>query len=322
MAADLGAWTSTAVTAARMYYERGLTQEQIGDELGLTRWKINRLLAQAREAGIVHIEIVPPDGEEQDLAAAVRDHYGLLDCVITPPMDDDAGQLAEVGRAASRYLAELPTPPSTLAVSWGRTMSAVAEHIPEGWANGVHVVLANGALSRSYAPTGAAGIAESIAAAAGGTAEILPGPAISEQANTRELLESDRAIAQVLEPARQARVAIFGLGALGRDSVLVRSGYLTEAELDELQRRGAVGDVLGRFVDAEGQIVDDDLDARVLGLTRDDLQAKEHAIGVAAGRSKRDVIAAALAGGWINVLVTDRHNAHFLLKYAGEDGPT
>lgn len=317
---DQQTWVTDAVRAARLYYHAGLTQEEVGRRLGLTRWKVNRLLAQARESGIVRIEIVPPKGGLfRELEEQLVDRYPLRDCVVVPPMGDDQADLDEVGRAAASYLTNLRTPPGSIAVSWGQTMGAMAENIPDGWADGVEVVLANGGLSRSYAPTGAAGIAERLAEAGSGTADLVPGPAISELASTRELLEADRAVAQVLEAARAAPIAIFGLGALTRDSVLVRSDYLEPEEIDHLEARGAVGDVLGRFIGRDGQIVDSELDARTLGLTRSDLQAKELSIGVAAGPSKAAISAAAVIGGWVTTLITDANTARALLSESNEE---
>jgi deoxyribonucleoside regulator len=311
---------SDTVRAARLYYTSQLTQAQVGERLGLTRWKVNRLLAEARETGIVRIEVVTSSSELEELAECLRDAYELVDCVVVPaPLDDDRQGLEGVGRAAAAYLAGLSPPPAILAVSWGRTMDIVSRHVPAGWTSGIRVVLANGALSRTSAPTGAAGIAERIAAAGAGTAEILPGPAICARADTRALLERDEAVAQVLDPARRAPVAIFGLGALSIGSVLVRSHYLDAADVEALRSRGAVGDILGRFVNSDGDICDLDLDARTLALTRADLRSKELAIGVAAGTRKRDIVAAALTGEWVNVLVTDEQNARNLLG-RGEHG--
>jgi deoxyribose-phosphate aldolase len=47
-----------ALRAARLYYDDGKTQDQIGELLSITRWKAGRLLALARDTGIVSISIV------------------------------------------------------------------------------------------------------------------------------------------------------------------------------------------------------------------------------------------------------------------------
>ncbi len=60
-----------SVRAAALYYQQGLTQSEIGDRLGYSRVKISRVLAMAREQGILEIRVkVPADwhsGLEADL---------------------------------------------------------------------------------------------------------------------------------------------------------------------------------------------------------------------------------------------------------------
>ena len=72
------------VRAAELYYDENKTQDEIGALLGISRWKAGRLLTQARESGIVRIEIVHPRarrlGLERDLCA----RFGLADAVIVP----------------------------------------------------------------------------------------------------------------------------------------------------------------------------------------------------------------------------------------------
>src|SRR5690606_25073840 len=61
------------VRAAELYYDDNKTQDEIGALLGITRWKVGRLLTQARQSGIVRIDIVHPRarrlGLERDLSA-------------------------------------------------------------------------------------------------------------------------------------------------------------------------------------------------------------------------------------------------------------
>ena len=91
-------------------------------------------------------------------------------------------------------------------------------------------------------------------------------PAILGHAATRVALEQDPTIAGVLALGRRAPVICFGMGAVVPDSVLVQSGFVTEAEQAALRAKGAVGDILSRYIDAEGNIVDPELDARTIGL--------------------------------------------------------
>ncbi|MGB8461693.1 MAG: sugar-binding domain-containing protein, partial [Priestia megaterium] len=75
----------------------------------------------------------------------------------------------------------------------------------------------------------------------------------------------------------------------------------------------AVGDICSRFFDKDGQICNESLDERTLGLDLEELKKKEYAILVAGGDQKIDSIYGALQGNFANVLVTDQFTARFLL---------
>lgn len=302
------------VQAAKLFYDLERTQTEIAGELGLTRWQVSRLLQEARELGIVRIEIIPRMQRRPDLETALQKAYGLHDAVVVPRAgEDDAMMLESVAKAAGQYLAGINPRPSLVGVSWGRTMAAVARSLPPRWNEGVHVVQMNGAVAlRSGVPRTNA-VAEDFAAAGPGEATLLPVPAIVGNSATREVLEKDRIVADVIELARSASVLCFSLGGLGRESVLVTSGYLTPREIDGLRQRDAVGDVLGRFIDGEGRIVDPALDERTIGLHLDELAPRDRTIGVSVGASKHRVVVASLRRGYVNVLVTDEATAEYAL---------
>jgi deoxyribonucleoside regulator len=298
----------TLVRAAELYYEDNKTQDEIGALLRITRWKVGRLLAQARDEGIVRIEIVHPRARRTALERALVERFALAGAVVVPG-DTDA-----VATAAADYLTALRPVPRSLGVSWGRTLDAVASALPEGWTHGVDVVQVNGGVSLARRDSDAAATATMIAAKGGGTATLLPSPAILERRETRLAIESDRTVASVLQRAGAASAYLYGAGVAGPDSILVESGYLTEDDVAALVRRGAVGDVLGRYIDAQGAIVDGALDERTIGLGLDQLRSAPLSIAVLAGSAKRAVARAIVSSGLCAVIVTDEQTAVALLE--------
>jgi deoxyribonucleoside regulator len=305
------------IQVAKRYYELDMTMGDLAKELGLTRWQASRLLTEAREAGIVRIEIVPRAPRSPDLETRLQRRWGLRDAVVVPVNgEEDEGLLLDaVAQAAGRLLAGLGRLP-LIGVSWGRTMSAVAHRLPPFWNEGVEVVLLNGAMNIRLPSTRTNNVAELFARSANGTATLLPVPAILGQAATRTALEQDPTIATVLDLGRRAPVICFGMGALSPDSVLLQSGFVTEDEQAALRAKGAVGDILSRYIDAEGRIVDPALDARTNGLELEHCTEREFSIGVCAGRTKHAVALACLRARYLNVLVTDEQTALFLLDEA------
>jgi deoxyribonucleoside regulator len=306
-----------SVRVAELYYDENKTQDEIGSLLKITRWKVGRLLASAREQGIVRIEIVHPRARRLGVERELRERFGLTDAVVIPGQDagqDSADDLqARIGRAAADYLTTLRPVPRTLGISWGRTLSEIADHLADGWATGVTVVQINGGVSLNRRAGTAATTAVTIAQKAAGHAILLPSPAILERLETRLAIEADRTVAGVLELAGQASAYIYSAGVADESSVLVDSGYLTPADVAELVRKGAVGDVVGRYIDANGNPVDPGLDERTVGLGLERLRAARTSIFVVAGEAKHDVARAVLSSGLCSVIVTDEATARALL---------
>jgi deoxyribonucleoside regulator len=302
--------------AASLYYRANLTQQEVASRLGVSRVKVSRLLSEAMQRGIVQVEITHPLARVTDLEYEVQRRFSLADVTVatTPDFDAPALGLDSTARAAAEYLADLEPAPQILGISWGRTMSAVARHMRAGWGAGVAVVQLNGSVSLSQHMTSGDQIAERMASTAGGKAHRLAGPAIAERAETCDALNGDRTVAATLELGRAADVAIFSLGAICEDSVLVESGYLDPQEIAALRGAGAVGDVMSRFITTDGRLADPALDARTFGIELSALHRKRRSIGVAAGLEKTAITRAAVVGGYVNALVVDEAIAEALLS--------
>jgi deoxyribonucleoside regulator len=192
-------------------------------------------------------------------------------------------------------------------------MAAMAHWLPPRWNDGPEIVMLNGSTTIRAGAARANTVAERLAETAGGTATILPVPAIVGAAATRTVLEQDPVIGAILDRAAAAPLACFGLGAID-GSVLVESGYLDDQAIAGLKACGAVGDILGRFVDRDGRIVDAGLDARTIGLAPATLRDKAIAIGISAGPLKHGILRACVTAGYVNVIVTDEGSARHLLE--------
>ena len=290
-----------AVRVAQLYYEQNKTQDEIGAQLGISRFKAGRMLSQARERGIVRIEVVHPRARLAPLERQLCDRFGLSDAVIVRE---------GVPQAAADYLVQLQ--PSTLGVSWGRTVDAIADRLPADWTSAVTVVQINGAMSPRRGS--AADATATIAQRGGGAAVLLPSPAILERLETKRAIEADRTVADVLALAGTASAYLYSAGVADATSVLVDSGYLTAGDVASLVKNGAVGDVVGRYIDSAGNIVDPDLDARTVGVGLDQLRSATTAIFAVSGSAKHGVARAVVTSGLCTVLVSDEGTARALLE--------
>lgn len=314
MTASHDAHNKLMLAASQMYYEQARTQDEIGKQLHLTRWKVGRLLEEARQIGIVQIQIVHPQARQTSLENELRERYGLSDCIVIPtsgvPGDDHEALLI----AAGGFLQSKGRKIRTLGVSWGNTLEGVAGLMPDGWNKDVEVIQINGSVSRSITPTTAANVAMSIARSGQGQSTLLPVPTIVEKVATKTALDGEPFVKEVLEKGRQADVLLFSLGALDEDSVLVKTGAINTEELGRLGQMGVCGDVLAHYIGADGNVADYDLESRTMGLSLDDLRNARCAVAVAAGPRKVAVVGAALKSRLCSVLITDEATARRVLE--------
>jgi len=129
-------------------------------------------------------------------------------------------------------------------------------------------------------------------------------------------LLSERNVLQALNLARSANLALVGVGSVEPDlSSLVRAGYLTEKEMLAVKGEGAVGDVCATHYNMHGEILDIEINRRVVAIDLNDLRSSEClVIAVAGGSRKCPAILGALRGGLIDVLITDASAAQAVLS--------
>jgi len=303
------------IKVARLYYLYNLSQQQIADKLKISRPGVSRLLHEARDRGVVHIEIVDPEGNGADIERSLREKYGLKKAVVVPNegASDDSGLKQRLGMAAARVLDGLVREGSVVGISWGSTMQELIRHLNPRRVKDVTIVQLIGGIARAEYDTHASEIAMKLADNYKAVPFLLPVPAIVDDVRVKEALMSDSRIARVLDLGRQAEIAVFSVGRLDHGCLMCRAEYFKKHEVDALLRKKAVGDIISRIVTDAGGVCSPELDARTVGIELDDLKKKPFSIAVAGGREKLPVIRAGLLGGYFNVLVTDEETAVRLL---------
>ena len=309
--------TSLFVEVARLYYEHDYSQQEIANKLGLSRPSISRILRQARERGIIRIEINDPSNRGTLLENKIRQRFHLKKVIVVP---DDGSSIdllkSRLGYVAANYLDRLIQEDVVLGVSWGTTMQEVAKHLRSRPVKGVKVVQLNGGVSRAGYDTRASEVAQMIAEKYQAVPFLLPLPAIVDRAELKEAILSDRNISRTLNLAQSASIAMFTVGAFGYDSVLVKADYFEPAEVEFLLKNRAVGDICSRIITETGDICSNELNARTIGIDLEELHKKPYSIAVAGGPKKARPIYAGILGGHFNVLITDEGVAMKLLEFS------
>ena len=301
------------IEAARLYYEHNLNQAQIATKLDVSRPGVSRLLQEARDTGIVKIQIVDPGARGTRLESSLREKYGLKHAIVVPSDKQDTVLKSRMGSALITLLDQLLTENTTLGVSWGSTLQAATEHLKPRRVKNMTVVQLNGGVSKAELDTHATEIAGRMGENYQAIPYLLPLPAIVDTAELKKAIISDRNIAKTLKLAREADIAVFTVGAFGSKSVLVQADYFEEAEVQALIQAGAVADICSRLIKADGSICSPELDDRTIGIELAELKARPFSIAVAGGLNKAQAIRAGLAGGYFISLITDEDVARQLL---------
>ena len=294
---------SVAWKVATLYYDDNKTHDDIGDIMGLSRWKVARILQHAKDVGIVTIHITQPTSRVESLEQQIRENFGVQTAIVVDTTDEPALDL--VAREAAHHLGELAPDMSTLGMSWGRTLTAVANALPDRWNEGIDVVQVNGGMSVLDTSQSASWAVAVVANKANGHAHVMPTPAIVQLPETADALRKDPTVSSVLDLAHTADTIMFTVGVASADSAHVRSGYLTTQHIDNLRHAGAVGDVVGRFIDADGQIVDEGVDHRTIGVSLEDVASTPRRILVAESAAKAPAVLSCLRRGLVSSLIVD-----------------
>ena len=303
-------------------YKDGRSQEEIAREFGLSRPKVQRLLERARSSGVVDIHIEVPAGLNLELEKQLIDTFGLTDAIVSPGRHDPDAQREAVARSAARYLERRLSDGAVVAVSHGRDIGEVSRFFRSERRVDCVFVSAMGGSPNVDAPTSPNEICRALAEKSGGRAASLYAPAYVESSDVRDSLLEQDAVRQTLDIAATAGVALVGIGGADDGCTMIRSGCLSLAEMARLRDQGAVGDVLGNYVDIEGGVIAAPHSDRLVALSIDQLRRTETVIAVASEAEKPAAILGVLRARVIDVLIVDEGNAAAVLRLAQESrGP-
>lgn len=300
---------------AKMYFEDGLTQDQISLRSGYSRSMVSRFLTEARENKIIEITINYPLERNESLEQELINRYDLKVARVLARRTLNYDQMVRrLGILAARFLDDLVGPGMTIGVSWGMALSEMISSVSSKSYLDIHVVQLNGAAG-TETEYDSPWLVQKLARSYGGRYGILSAPLIVDSASTRQSLLKDKLIQGMMMSAEDMDIALMGVGTLDPDfSSLTLSGYLSPKESEDLVAAGAVGYICAHFYDINGKLLDHNIENRVIGVSPQTLRATPIRLGVAGGHQKILPVLGALRGGFLNVLVTDDVVAGELIK--------
>lgn len=300
--------------AARLYYIDGLGQNEVAKFVKVSQAKVSRLLALARERGIVRISVADYEPRQTELEAQVRARFGLSTAVVIKTFEGliNTDLRKAVGHFASDALNALIKPTDIVAIAGGRTIYELVQHLPEPRNKALTVVQAMGSVDSSVSSFDAQEVGRVLAQRLGGNFLALNAPAYIPEKRTRDALLRLPQVRLVHDHLDRAQVAIVGLGTL-ENSVFVERGVLDADAIAELREAGAVGEICGRFFDRNGAECETVWRDQVMSVEAEQLRRIPQVIGVVSGNDRSAAIAAAIRGKLIKGLIIDEIGAAALL---------
>lgn len=293
---------------ARRHFWGGRTRIQIADELGLSRFKVGRLLEAAISSGLVKIEINLPEAVDSDLSLRLKERYGLSRALVAAPQNENPDTIrSALGRAAATLLSDLVTENDVLGVTSGRSIDATVRHLTR--LAGCEIIQLTGMSGNLN--DNPVEVLRRVAEVSGGQAHSIYAPLTVTTAGAAEALRSDPRVASAFGRFSAVTIAVVAVGCWRPPDSRYYDG-ISEADRKKLVKRGVVADIGGALLDAKGRAVHD-FDDRALGIGVEDLAAIDQVIIVAGGERKTAAIRSVLQAGVAGTLITDSTVARRLL---------
>lgn len=303
-----------AARAGWLYYVAGKTQDEIAQHLNISRQSAQRMVALSVSEGLIKVRLEHPIARCMDLSTAMKEAFGLVECVVVPSAGDDVNSITGLAQAGAseieRYLKSVE--PLVIAVGTGRVLKACVDELGYLSCDNHKVVSLLGNIANDGSAS-AYNVVVQMAEKVNAKHYPMPLPVLPKSKLEKEHLHSLELVARTMKMATEANITFVGIGNVGANSPMLNDRFISNNEAQQLVDLGAVGEVIGWVYDAQGKLLNCDLNDRVastpLSATNEKL-----VYGIAAGKDKLSAIHGALRSNIINCLVTNEFTATELLK--------
>ncbi|MDE2820268.1 MAG: sugar-binding transcriptional regulator [Chloroflexota bacterium] len=306
---------SQLLRSCYLFYRENMTMQEIAKQLHISRFKVSRYIKEAVEKGIVQVHFRDSNIEHEKLALQLEQSFPIKLALVvpTPYRSDISAVRLAVGQAGASLLADIK-PETSLSITWGRTIAHLVENLPSDQLKAQRVVDLAGGFGEVTDEISARAVTLQIARKLNAECFQLPAPTIVENIATAHALLQEPIIRKTLRIASESDIAIMGVGPTDVDSLLYRSGYVSEIDFAYLKDSNAVGSIFGRFYDLNGRECDTEFRERAIALSFDDLRKIPERMALTMGSHRIQAILGLMYGELITTLVTDSDTATAVLE--------
>jgi deoxyribonucleoside regulator len=306
---------SQILRISKMYYELNMSQIQIGEKEGISKSNVSRLLKSAMDMGLIEVRVKESVLSYSDLEKELLERFPLRRAVIVPDLVGNRQVLLQdVCGALAEDLPRFIRNDSILGVHWGNTLAVLAKQLPAIKRQGVSVIQLSGGFSRAVYESGALDILKSFVDSVNGSGYQIPAPAMVDQAFIADAIKQDHQISHILDMAEKCDTAVFSVGNLERPSVLYEMGVINEESYSVIKEKGGIGDCCSHFLNEEGEVLDPEMDKRVIAAPLSVIRKIPNKLLVAVGKEKAMIIKAALKGNLVDSLYIDAPTAEEIIR--------
>jgi len=291
----------------------GITQSQAAKRFGITRLRVNKALSKARQKGILRISVDSVYSASAQLEWELSRKFCLLRTIVVPSPVDEESVTTLVSSGLGAYLNEILANKNlkTFGMSWGNTLNLSTRFMQPMDRPDLEIISTMGGIAKGSDVNGYE-ITTRLADLCNAEHRFFTAPLYAGSSDSRNLFLEQDVIKDMLQRIRSCEAIALATSDL-TSSLLVRDALPKDIDVNELINTGGVGDITGHILDAEGGLIDHDINHRVIGLSLDEIAQINNVILAAGGLHKVPIIAAALRRGLVDTLVTDENTASALL---------
>lgn len=301
---------SQLLAVARRFYLEDRSKVEIANELGISRFKVARMLDLARSQGLVTITLHDDGAVDSDLSEQLAAHLGLSEVVVVHANGDQERVRHQVASAGAELLSSTLRDGEVLGLAWGRTLSALTTALPR--LPRMAIVQLTGAAGSNLGQSPVE-LVRLMAQSSGGSAHPIFAPLVVPNADTARSLRSQPDIARAIGLFAEVTTALVSVGSWEPpDSQLYE--FLPPREREDLRSRGVTAEVSATLLSEDGSEVAEDFAERTIAITPHQLRAIPRVLAVAAGERKARAVVSVARAGVITGLVTDHALAELALS--------
>lgn len=297
---------SLVIKTAWYYYLENMTQQRIAEILGVSRIRVIKLLEKARQTGVIQFKMRKDSASRMNLEKKLCEKYDLKDSFVVPTNPDAEGVNETIAKAAAMYISDRIDENTYINIGYGDTPSRVLNNLAMISEKPITCISLTGGVNY-YLPN-------THSQTFNARLFLIPAPLLASSSTLAHAMRQEASVTEISRMALLSGITVVGIGGISEDATIFKSGILSKNDLLYLKMQGAVGDMLSHFLDENGNLLNHDVEDRLISASLDTIKNLDNVIGVAAGNSKILAIRAVLRGAYLDVLITDEYTAQQLLE--------